>query len=775
MKNNIMRFTLTLLTLILFGGISFANGNLNATENLNSEFKNLLVSDSITLIDDTLLVQINDCTGLGDACVDIAFLDIFNYQIQTNGMVYNNGLTQCDFDTITRYNYTLLFEPGPYILQSWMINGVNYPLSLFTTIDELVTHMNAVDPLGAWVHDPVNELITGGFDANLYTDMVIFVTSISSPNIMAVNQTFEAAGTNLRFPVGLNEVVFFDNNLACSDTMYVQVQCIETDTIYLNFNISDSAVECLDFSELLGDVTSVTNICPGNSGAAANFMMVNGDSCIVITSFAAGTDQGCFVFCDDFGFCDTTIFIADVTVPGNPGTHFYTDTVNVGDNNLFCINTSILPGAPDTIYNICPSSSGSFVSFLLDPVSYCVTYTGVAAVGTDTACVVVCDAMNNCDTTFMYITSLEQQSEIYYDTLYTNQSFTFCNFDLSELAGPLDTIYNDCPNSSGAYVDFMINPFSNCVTYDALSPGKDSACIILEDNMGNTDTVLMIVCVLDPQPEIIIDTIRLDDIVNYCLDGSELAGNITDSIFFCDPALGTVITTNTNDITLCIDVAGINIGTDSFCVYICDDNMVCDTTYFYITVEQNNMTGPVANDDADITTLNTTVVTDVCFNDSIPGSTLTNFYILDVADGGSGPINGAAIANNDCTITYIPENGFCDDTDQYTYVICNSMGCDTANVNITVECPSTELIIYDGFSPNNDGVNDFFTIAGIENYPNSILRIYNRWGERVLEKENYLNDWGGDWEGLALPDGVYFYALDDGEGEVFSGSLMLTR
>jgi gliding motility-associated-like protein len=89
-----------------------------------------------------------------------------------------------------------------------------------------------------------------------------------------------------------------------------------------------------------------------------------------------------------------------------------------------------------------------------------------------------------------------------------------------------------------------------------------------------------------------------------------------------------------------------------------------------------------------------------------------------------------------------------------------------------------DIIIYTGFSPNGDGVNDNFTIEGIEEYPNNNLLIFNRWGNRVLLKSGYLNDWSGTWDGdKMLPDGTYFYILElnDDKGRKFSGYIQIHR
>lgn len=81
------------------------------------------------------------------------------------------------------------------------------------------------------------------------------------------------------------------------------------------------------------------------------------------------------------------------------------------------------------------------------------------------------------------------------------------------------------------------------------------------------------------------------------------------------------------------------------------------------------------------------------------------------------------------------------------------------------------LVVYNEFSPNGDGVNDFFKIDCISRYPNNSLQIYNRWGNIVYQTRSYKNDWDGTPNGRAmvqpedqLPVGTYYYILDLGDG-----------
>ena len=107
-------------------------------------------------------------------------------------------------------------------------------------------------------------------------------------------------------------------------------------------------------------------------------------------------------------------------------------------------------------------------------------------------------------------------------------------------------------------------------------------------------------------------------------------------------------------------------------------------------------------------------------------------------------------------------------------MICNTNGCDTATVSIWVFCVG-DFAIYNGFSPNGDGVNDYFHIEGVEAFPGNILCVFNRWGNRVYYKEEYDNTFGGEWENVKLPDGTYFYVWHDGLGNLISGWVQIAR
>lgn len=93
-----------------------------------------------------------------------------------------------------------------------------------------------------------------------------------------------------------------------------------------------------------------------------------------------------------------------------------------------------------------------------------------------------------------------------------------------------------------------------------------------------------------------------------------------------------------------------------------------------------------------------------------------------------------------------------------------------------------DFFIPEGFSPNEDGINDMFAIRGIQNYPNNTIVIFNRWGNKLFEASPYQNNWSGKATtglrvgGDELSEGVYFYVLDLGNNsKVYKGTIYLNR
>ncbi|NKI31645.1 BspA family leucine-rich repeat surface protein [Croceivirga thetidis] len=94
-----------------------------------------------------------------------------------------------------------------------------------------------------------------------------------------------------------------------------------------------------------------------------------------------------------------------------------------------------------------------------------------------------------------------------------------------------------------------------------------------------------------------------------------------------------------------------------------------------------------------------------------------------------------------------------------------TVGCQEQSFTTEVQ---EELESQFGFSPDGDGINDFWTINGIEQYPTNVVMIFNRWGDMVFKTEGYDNNSNvftgnaNQMTGMGagqLPEGTYFFRL----------------
>lgn len=81
------------------------------------------------------------------------------------------------------------------------------------------------------------------------------------------------------------------------------------------------------------------------------------------------------------------------------------------------------------------------------------------------------------------------------------------------------------------------------------------------------------------------------------------------------------------------------------------------------------------------------------------------------------------------------------------------------------EIPGVDIFVPGGFSPNQDGTNDYFVIRR-PSQTTIQLEIFNRWGNLIYRSADYKNDWNGRTNqpgnvlGPEIPDGTYFYIIN---------------
>jgi len=103
----------------------------------------------------------------------------------------------------------------------------------------------------------------------------------------------------------------------------------------------------------------------------------------------------------------------------------------------------------------------------------------------------------------------------------------------------------------------------------------------------------------------------------------------------------------------------------------------------------------------------------------------------------------------------------------------------TPNEPTPVTLTKTDIFIPGGFSPNNDGINDFFIIENATG-KQLTLEVFNRWGNRIYRAASYQNNWNGKTtEGIHVgedvPVGTYYYILTIDNKDKRVGNITINR
>ncbi|MES2544670.1 MAG: gliding motility-associated C-terminal domain-containing protein [Bacteroidota bacterium] len=189
----------------------------------------------------------------------------------------------------------------------------------------------------------------------------------------------------------------------------------------------------------------------------------------------------------------------------------------------------------------------------------------------------------------------------------------------------------------------------------------------------------------------------------------------------------------------------------------------------------------------------TGVSNNTLFSDAIPAQTtyVPNSTILNgiaVADiSGTMPFAASGLINSPSQLTGVITVGSTAIISFRVTVNSNALGMvsNTATVNysdntgavttntntvvVTIPTDTSEIEIHNYMSPDGDGLNEFFAIDEIENYPDNTVEIYNRWGVLIYDAKGY-NNADKSFIGFSnqpltiskdqlVPAGTYFYVL----------------
>ncbi len=196
------------------------------------------------------------------------------------------------------------------------------------------------------------------------------------------------------------------------------------------------------------------------------------------------------------------------------------------------------------------------------------------------------------------------------------------------------------------------------------------------------------------------------------------------------------------------------VGTVAYIISITDS---CNTITVYDTV--------VVSTDYTPMTINISALSSICVGEELEISALVYNGVPPYTYSWSDGINNF-IGN---PFIYPSDNPF---QGTLNFLVTDQCG-NQENAAIDIEVIACAIVIPNIFTPNGDGLNDYLVFENLEYFPNNKLVVYNRWGQKLLEKEGYQNDWNGD----DAPDGTYFYLLElnNKASTLHKGSITMIR
>ncbi len=146
-----------------------------------------------------------------------------------------------------------------------------------------------------------------------------------------------------------------------------------------------------------------------------------------------------------------------------------------------------------------------------------------------------------------------------------------------------------------------------------------------------------------------------------------------------------------------------------------------------------------------------------------------------VLQGGTFPMAATALGN---TLTYL-WTSIPSPTYLSSNVILNPLAKPVVDItyklSVTAEggCTKADSVfikvlkfpeIPNTFTPNNDGIHDFWEIKYLFTYPGNKVQVFTRTGQKVFESNGYAKPWDGNMNGKSLPFDTYYYIIEPGSG-----------
>ena len=218
-------------------------------------------------------------------------------------------------------------------------------------------------------------------------------------------------------------------------------------------------------------------------------------------------------------------------------------------------------------------------------------------------------------------------------------------------------------------------------------------------------------------------------------------------------------------------------GTETMTVEVCDLDGACTQNILTLIVTNTPPTilpEPVTTTAGETKSVNLMSITSDVDDNLDP----TAFSIIEPPSSGAQAsivIVSPTVVNLVLNYGGITFNGI----DELTIGACDLAGACVQNLLAIDVDVTAEVVVYNAVAPNSTGDNRFMRITGLSG--NNKVSIFNRWGDKVFDTENYQNTPGGNAfmgvnnQGNALPSGTYFYTIEQPGKRIITGYLTLKQ
>ncbi|MDW8849359.1 gliding motility-associated C-terminal domain-containing protein [Flavobacterium sp. MMLR14_040] len=419
----------------------------------------------------------------------------------------------------------------------------------------------------------------------------------------------------------------------------------------------------------------------------------------------------------------------------------------------------------------------------IDTLELDITSFTCANIGTNTVQLKVTDIHGNSDTKDAIVTVEDKIAPIVSTKNITVQL---------DATGNATITGNDVDSGSA---DFCLGTLTYSVspnTFNCTNVGANTVTLTVTDASGNFDTATATVTIEDKTVPIVLTkniSIQFDVLGNASIVAADVdngsitvcGGSLTLAV---SPSSFTCANAGANTVTLTATGSNGEISSETAIVTVLE-NIAPVAQAQDITVELDEAgnvsvtANQVNNGSSDNCGIDTVTLSKTSFDCTNVGA---NTVVLTVVDKSGNTATATA------KVTVVNKSGDndndgildnCDPDDDNDGVLDTKDNCpitsnpyqeDRNNNGIGDACDKDQMNISEAFTPNGDGINDTWVVSNIENYPASVVRVFNRWGAEVFTARNYQNNWDGHAKGQSstLPAASsYYYQIDlDGNGTI---------